>query len=146
MKTFAHLVRRTFRSVRPKLSPADVILVAQTLSSAELAMWSAMQMADKAHSVMVLWRFIEIRPTATNAERSAVLLHDVGKSTSRLSTVGRIIATCIGGRTPRMHMYLAHEAIGARMLEGISDPLTIALVRGDGPEDSRDALRHADDI
>jgi len=144
--TFPHLVRRTFRSVRPKLSPADVSLVAQTLSSAEFAMWSAMQVADKAHSLMVLRRFIEIRPTATNAERSAALLHDVGKNASRLSTLGRIVATCMGGRTPRLRMYLAHEAIGARMLEGISDPLTIALVRGVGPEDSRDALCVADDI
>lgn len=109
-------------------------------------MWSAMQMADKVHSVMVLRRFIEVKPAATTAEKCAVLLHDVGKSASRLSTFGRIVATCIGGRTPRMRMYLAHEAIGARMLEGISNQLTISLVRGDGPEDMQGALRVADDI
>lgn len=146
MANFAHLVRRTLRSFRPRLTPVDLSLAEQTLSPAEFAMWSAMQSADKAHSVTVLRRFVEIRPTATKSEKCAALLHDVGKSASRLSTLGRIIATCVGGRTPRMRMYVSHEAIGARMLEGISNQLTISLVNGDGPAESQRALRAADDI
>ncbi|MEY4165005.1 MAG: hypothetical protein RLZ84_1205 [Actinomycetota bacterium] len=146
MSRLRHLVRRTRHSVRPRLTAPDISLVEETLAPAEFAMWSAMQMADKAHSVMVLRRYIAIRPTATKSERCAALLHDVGKSASRLSTLGRIAATCVGGRTPRMHMYLRHEAIGVRMLAGISDPLTVALINGDGPVEMQRALRVADDI
>lgn len=146
MARLIHLVRRTRRSVFPRLTPADVDLVEQTLSPEECAMWSAMQVADRAHSVMVLRRLIDARPSATNPERCAALLHDVGKSASRLSTLGRIAATCVGGRTPRMRMYVMHEAIGARMLTGVSDQLTVALVAGVGPAEMQHALRVADDI
>jgi hypothetical protein len=43
-------------------------------------------------------------------------------------------------------MYVMHEAIGARMLTGVSDQLTVALVAGVGPAEMQHALRVADDI
>lgn len=141
-----HLIRRTAHSLWPSLSPNDLHLVHDVLSEEELVIWSAMQVADRAHSVKVLRRLDEQIPSASHTLRCAALLHDVGKSVARLSTVGRITATLFGPRTTRMRAYLAHEAIGARMLEGVSDPMTVALVSGKGPEDLVAALRRADDV
>ncbi len=141
-----HLIRRTAHSLWPSLSEDDLQLVHDVLSEDELAMWSAMQVADQAHSVTVLRRLDEQMPSARHTVRCAALLHDVGKSVARLSTVGRITATLFGPRTTRMRAYLAHEEIGARMLEGVSDPMTVALLAGRGPEELIDALRRADDV
>ncbi len=141
-----HLIRRTAHSLWPSLSEDDLQLVRVVLSEEELVMWSAMQVADRAHSVTVLRRLDEQMPSAGHTLRCAALLHDVGKSVARLSTVGRITATMIGPRTTQMRAYLAHEAIGARMLEGVSDPMTVALVAGRGPEELIAALRRADDV
>ena len=129
-----------------KVSASDERLVIEILSAKEFPLWSAMQRADRAHSLKVLRRLMEQRPTTSRAEKCAALLHDVGKSVSKLSTMGRVMATLLGGCTPRMRLYRSHEAIGARMLEGVSEPLTVDLVAGRGPDDSLAALRRADNV
>jgi|GEM_PF-2089165 len=119
-----------------KVSASDERLVIEILSAEEFPLWSAMQRADRAHSLKVLRRLMEQRPTTSRAEKCAALLHDVGKSVSKLSTMGRVMATLLGGCTPRMRLYRSHEAIGARMLEGVSEDLTILLQRLDVPTTS----------
>jgi len=89
-----------------KVSASDERLVIEILSAEEFPLWSAMQRADRAHSLKVLRRLMEQRPTTSRAEKCAALLHDVGKSVSKLSTMGRVMATLLGGCTPRMRLYL----------------------------------------
>ena len=48
-----HLIRRTAHSLWPSLSEDDLQLVRDVLSEEELVMWSAMQVADRAHSLQV---------------------------------------------------------------------------------------------
>ena len=75
---------------------------------------------------------------------AGALLHDVGKTASGFGTFGRVVATIAGPRTDRFRRYHDHEAIGADMAVTVgSDPVTIDLIRGEGP--AADDLQAADD-
>ena len=147
MSNVLHLIRRAVSSLRNH--PVDQQsrdTASAVLLPVEFEMWSRMQNRDQRHSLAVLARFDALLPSAGRAERAAALLHDVGKSASNLGWLMRVIATVVGPRTRRFAEYADHEAIGARMLSGVSDELTVLLVSGRAVGHVADALRAADEI
>ncbi len=105
-----------------------------------------MPSADRRHAVGVARRVERaLGNEATDPVLAAALLHDVGKTASRLSTYGRVVATLSGkvagrdmalawtetrGFTRRVGLYLEHPRLGGDMLAlAGSDPLTIAWAR-----------------
>ena len=141
-----HLARRFVGSLsRRPPSPADVAWVESMLTAGECDLWRRMSVVDRRHSIAVARRFAERRQEATREEVAGALLHDVGKTEAGLGTFGRVVATIVGPRTRRFRAYHDHERLGADMLaDAGSDPVTVALVRGDGA--AADALRAADDV
>ena len=140
-----HLTRRfvTSLSGRPPVD-ADRDWAHSWLADGERDLWDQMPATDRRHSIDVARRFRERRPEATRVEMAGALLHDVGKTASGFGTFGRVLATVVGPRTKRLREYHDHEAVGAAMAETAgSDPVTVALVRGDGP--AADDLQSADD-
>jgi response regulator RpfG family c-di-GMP phosphodiesterase len=110
-------------------------------------LWQKLPIHDQAHSIVVWRRYLELRPNASRAVQSAVLLHDIGKIKSGLGIHARVFATILGPRTKRWRMYSEHEVIGAAMLETLNaDPLTVEIVRGEGQPEVQAALRQADTI
>lgn len=142
-----HLVRRALGSwSNPALPPEGLRIARETLTDAEYSLWSGMQGRDQRHSLHVLARFDASMPGALRPWRAAALLHDVGKTASDLGWTMRIVATLLGPRGRRFRLYHDHERIGAEMLDGVSDPETVALVRGGGDVRVAAALRDADDV
>ena len=141
-----HLARRFLGSWSRALPPtADLDWVAAQLLPNELALWRRFGPADQRHTVAVARRFVALRPEATRAEIAGALLHDIGKLDCGLGTLGRVLATIVGPRTRRFRTYHDHEELGARQLAEIdSDPVTVALVRGEGVGAAM--LRAADDV
>jgi hypothetical protein len=140
-----HLARRfvTSLSRRPP-DDADREWAHSWLAEGERDLWDRMPATDRRHSIEVARRFRERRPDATRAEMAGALLHDVGKTASGFGTFGRVVATVVGPRTKRLRVYHDHEAVGAAMAEAAgSDPVTLALVGGDGP--AAGDLQAADD-
>lgn len=150
MSATAHLVRRFFGSLRPGgPSRADAAWVQQELLPGELALWTSMAAADRRHATAVGRRVaggLDDRSAADpRAVVAAALLHDVGKTVSHLSTMGRVTATVLAGWlgrervaawtegrgfTRRVALYLDHPKLGGDLLElAGSDPLTVAWVR-----------------
>lgn len=147
MARIGHLARRALGSwSNAEPDSADSARAEEILSSEEWALWNTMAGRDKRHSLHVLARFGERCPDATRDERAAALLHDVGKTSSRLGWTMRIVATLVGPRGRRFAEYHSHEWIGARMLEGVSSRRTIELVSGWCSDPVADALRAADDL
>ena len=144
-----HLVRR-FRGAISTAPPsaADDAWAVRQLTATESALWWQMMHQDRRHSVMVARRFVERVPDAPRAAVAAALLHDVGKSESRLGVWARVATTIVGPRTSRWRSYHDHERVGVAMLrEAASDPLTLALLDGSSPDGRLvEALRAADDI
>lgn len=105
---------------------------------------------DQRHSIAVMHRFKDLRPSASLPEIRSALLHDIGKIQSNLGILGRVVATLIGRRGERFTTYHDHEKIGGQMLQTIdSDRITILLVAGEPVSDIADALsdlRAADNI
>ena len=143
--SLGHLARRFASSLsRRPPSAADEEWARTWLIGEEVALWSAMPVADRRHAIEVARRFRELHPAASRPESAAALLHDVGKLHSGLGTWGRVTATIIGPRTRRLRQYHDHEQIGANMAaQAGSDPVTVALIRGQGPAAAD--LRAADD-
>ena len=135
MSSVGHLVRR-FRGSLSSVPPpaADDTWARSFLQPAEVDQWVVMSAADRRHAVEVARRFVLRRPDASRAEVAGALLHDVGKVVSGLGTFSRVVATVVGPRTKRFRLYHDHERLGAELLEREgSDPVTVALVRGEGP-------------
>jgi putative nucleotidyltransferase with HDIG domain len=88
-----------------------------------------------------------LRPDASDNEIAGVLLHDIGKISSNLSTLQRVVATIVGPRTKRFALYHQHEEIGADMLRRAgSHSEVIAMVNQTCSADVADAFRVADNI
>ena len=148
MSKFAHLAKRFVLSLVPsQVQEIERQWVHSVLTQSEIVLWNNMMVQDRRHSVMVGRRFVKYRPMASQSEIAGALLHDVGKSVSRLGTLARVVATLVGSRTNRFRQYHDHEAIGATMLRSIvSDELTISMVEGSCEGELRQALNRADDI
>lgn len=144
--SYGHLVRRFVGSLsRREPVPSEVDWAASWLAPEELALWEAMPVADRRHSLVVARRFVAAEPDAPRDIVAAALLHDVGKTGCGLGTWGRVAATVAGPRGRRFRRYHAHEAIGADMAAAAgSTPATVEAIRGDGEFAAR--LRAADDV
>lgn len=142
-----HLVRRAMTSFRNHPVSAGERQIAESiLMPAEFLLWERMQHRDQRHSLEVLKRFDNLIPQANRDERAAALLHDVGKCESSLGWVGRILATLFGARTRSFRVYLQHEEIGLRLLEGAASARTVELLQDPPCDDVARAVRRADDI
>jgi hypothetical protein len=142
-----HLLRRFAGSFgRGVPDDARVEWVASQLNDAEFALWSSMRAEDQRHSLVVVERYRRSRPGASRAEHAAALLHDVGKIVANLGTWSRVVATIVGPRTRRFRDYHDHESLGSVLaMRAGSDPVTVAMIRGDARPELLDALRAADD-
>jgi hypothetical protein len=147
----AHLVRRFAGSLsrRPPCA-ADETWAEGPLLAAEWELWRRMSNADRRHAILVARRLsAALGSDATRPVIAAALLHDVGKAAAGLGTFARVLATLVPGplRRGRVATYHEHEAIGARWCRDAgSDPLTVALIAGDGPPALAAALTAADDV
>jgi putative nucleotidyltransferase with HDIG domain len=144
----AHLTKRFFSSLaRSEVTEAELNMVRSTLSASECELWLQFSRADRRHSLLVATRFIAMRPVASRNEIAGVLLHDIGKIRSNLSTLQRVAATIVGPRTKRFALYHQHEDIGADMLRNAgSDREVIAIVNQTCNEDVAAVIRAADNI
>lgn len=142
-----HLVKRFVGSLRPggPGRAAEAWVAAQLLPE-ELRLWRTMPGPDRRHAHAVARRVERtLGNEATRPVLAAALLHDVGKTDSRLRTYGRVVATISGaiagpemahawrtrsGFTRRVGLYLLHADIGGDQLAlAGSDPLTVAWAR-----------------
>lgn len=151
MRHLSHLVSRFFGAVsRAKPSPESLAEVESLLLHDEFDLWRTMPTMDQRHSIAVMHRFKDLRPSASLPEIRSALLHDIGKIQSNLGILGRVVATLIGRRGERFTTYHDHEKIGSQMLQNInSDLVTIRLVASASGEDIAGALsdlRAADNI
>lgn len=143
-----HLCRRFFTSlVAREPDAATLTQVYEVLGVPLTELWKQMPLTDRCHSIAVMNRYSELRPDATIDELRGVLLHDVGKVQSSLSTGMRVIATIVGPRTSRFRDYHDHERIGANLVAAAgASTLTISIVSGRALEPFGSALRRADEI
>lgn len=148
MNHLVHLVKRLITSlVRRDVSEAELNMVRSKLSASEYELWLQFASADRRHSVLVAARFTALRPEASDNEIAGVLLHDIGKVRSNLSTLQRVVATVVGPRTRRFALYHQHEEIGADMLRRAgSHSEVIAIVNQTCNADVAAAFRAADNI
>ncbi len=128
MTRAGHLVTRFTSSLRPRpLVAADLDFVQRTLTPAELSVWERLGPADRAESVAT-GRAAEaaLGPDPEARWIAAALLHDVGKTETRLGPFGRSAATVIaavGGhervrRWPNpVGRYVDHDELGAQLLQ-----------------------------
>lgn len=120
------------------------------LRPAEVEIWKGMSGPDRRHGLAVARRAAEALGNAdgagvpTNA-LAAALLHDAGKSQSRLGILGRSAATLLaagagrrrlaswrvaGGWRAEAGQYAAHDELGGDLLAAAgSDPVTVAWAR-----------------
>jgi putative nucleotidyltransferase with HDIG domain len=123
----AHLAGRFLTSLRPRpVADADRLWVREMLTAQELAVWETLGPADCAESIAVARRVAGmLGPDTDSRWLAAALLHDVGKTATRLGTVGRACATVAAGvaghrRARRWNnavgRYIAHDDLGAARL------------------------------
>jgi len=123
MRQLTHLARRFFESLRARHPDIDDQgFVADHLSGAAAAVFWEQPVADLAHAVRVARRVAQALPDRPELVRAA-LLHDVGKRSSGLGTLGRALATGLSWTPLRlpdaMRRYRDHAAIGAAELADI---------------------------
>ena len=142
MRHLSHLVSRFFGAVsNAKPLPEDLAEVESLLLCDEFDLWRTMPTMDQRHSIVVMHRFRDLRPSASLPEIRSALLHDIGKIQSNLGIFGRVVATLVGRRGERFTAYHDHEKIGSEMLRNIdSDSVTIQLVAGSDQSDIAGAL------
>jgi hypothetical protein len=86
-------------------------------------------------------------PEASRNDIAGVLLHDIGKTRSNLSTLQRVVATIVGPRTRRFALYHQHEQIGVELLQQAgSHSGVIAILNQTCNADVAAAFRAADNI
>ena len=144
-----HLAGRFFGALWPGGPRAeDEEWARRWLVDGEQRLWARMSGPDRRHAVGVArdtLRLLEAGPPVGREVVASALLHDVGKVEAALGTVGRALVTAVamvvgrgrlvsgaggGGWRRRARHYLAHDRIGAGLLEAAgSDPLTVAWAR-----------------
>ncbi len=148
MKHIVHLVKRFVSSLsRSDVSETELDVVRSALSAGEFDLWCRFTKADRRHSIAVARRFIALRPNSSRHEIAGVLLHDIGKIQSNLSTLMRVIATLIGPRTKRFALYHQHEEIGITMLRHAGSNIEVlAVLNQTCSAEVAAAFRSADNI
>jgi hypothetical protein len=149
--TWRHLAARFFGALSPAgPPPADESWAIGSLLEGEQGLWRRMSGPDQRHAVGVARGTIGLlAPDEPPREIiAAALLHDVGKVESSFGTFARVgvtLAAMAAGRArllrwaggapergrpslrARVGLYLAHDSVGARLLEGAgSHALTVA--------------------
>lgn len=128
MTRVGHLVRRFAASLRPRPPAAvDLEFVQRTLSAGELSVWERLGPADRAESVATARAAqAALGPNGEPQWIAAALLHDVGKSDTRLGPFGRSAATVIAvvaghrrvrGWSNSVGRYVNHDELGAQKLQ-----------------------------
>lgn len=148
MRYVAHLAKRFVTSwSRKDVTEDELNLVRSALTASEFKLWCQFSNADKRHSVEVAQRFAVLLPEASREHRAGVLLHDIGKIQSNLSTLMRVCATLVGPRTKRFALYHQHEEIGITMLRHAgSHAEVIAVLNQTCNAEVAAAFRSADNI
>jgi hypothetical protein len=148
MSYIAHLAKRFVSSwSRKDVSEDELNMVRSTLTASEFNVWKQFSVADRRHSVEVAQRFVAFLPKASREHRAGVLLHDIGKVQSNLSTLMRVCATVVGPRTKRFALYHQHEEIGITMLRHAgSHADVIAVLNQTCNAEVAAAFRSADNI
>lgn len=143
-----HLAKRALFSIgNASVSSADQQWIASTLIGREFALWQQFTNPDKRHSVKVARRFNAEVPNASKKYLAGVMLHDIGKISSNLSTLMRVIATLVGPRGQRFTTYHHHERVGVRLLQEInSEAETISILDGSCETSIYKAFLRADNI
>jgi hypothetical protein len=132
---------------RGDVSETELAMVRETLSAFEFKLWCQFNNADRRHSVLVAARFVALLPDASRSDIAGVLLHDIGKTRSNLSTLQRVVATIVGPRTRRFVLYHQHEQIGVELLQQAgSNSGVIAILNQTCNADVAAAFRAADNI
>jgi hypothetical protein len=145
--SLGHLMRRALSSLNNSALTDDEVAVARPwLNTRELDLWLSMPPRDCRHSLQVHQRFMALCPGAAREEHAAALLHDVGKISSQLNWILRVVATVVGPRGARFAEYHNHALVGAQMLQTISSTRTIELVAELVDDDVSRALYAADNI
>ena len=133
--------------LRGDVLESELAMVRETLSAAEYELWCRFNNADRRHSVLVAARFVSLLPEASRNDLAGVLLHDIGKTRSNLSTLQRVVATIVGPRTRRFALYHQHEQIGVELLQQAgSHSEVIAILNQTCNADVAAAFRAADNI
>ena len=148
MKHLFHLVKRFNSSwSRKDVTEDELGMVRSVLTASEFNLWNQFSIADRRHSVEVAQRFAVLLPGASREQRAGVLLHDIGKIQSNLSTLMRVCATLVGPRTKRFRLYHQHEEIGITMLQHAgSHADVIAVLNQTCNAEVAAAFRSADNI
>jgi hypothetical protein len=148
MRHLTHLVKRFVLSwSRNDVTEDELNMVRSTLTSSEFNLWNQFSVADRRHSVEVAQRFAVFLPEASREHRAGVLMHDIGKIQSKLSTLMRVCATVVGPRTKRFALYHQHEEIGITMLRHAgSHADVIAVMNQACNAEVAAAFRSADNI
>jgi response regulator RpfG family c-di-GMP phosphodiesterase len=148
MRHVFHLVKRFTSSwSRKDVTEDELGMVRSVLTASEFNLWNQFSIADRRHSVEVAQRFAVLLPGATREQRAGVLLHDIGKIQSNLSTLMRVCATLVGPRTKRFRLYHQHEEIGVTMLRHAgSHADVIAVLNQTCNAEVAAAFRSADNI
>ena len=148
MKHLFHLVKRFNSSwSRKDVTEDELGMVRSVLTASEFNLWNQFSIADRRHSVEVAQRFAVLLPGASREQRAGVLLHDIGKIQSNLSTLMRVCATLVGPRTKRFRLYHQHEEIGITMLRHAgSHAEVIAVLNQTCNAEVAAAFRSADNI
>lgn len=148
MRHLTHLVKRFVSSLsRKDVTEAELNMVRSTLTASEFNLWNQFSIADRRHSVEVAQRFAVFLPEASREHRAGVLMHDIGKIQSSLSTLMRVCATLVGPRTKRFARYHQHEEIGITMLRHAgSHTDVIAVLNHTCDAEVAAAFRSADNI
>jgi response regulator RpfG family c-di-GMP phosphodiesterase len=148
VKHLFHLVKRFTSSwSRKDVTEDELGMVRSVLTASEFNLWNQFSIADRRHSVEVTQRFAVLLPGATREQRAGVLLHDIGKIQSNLSTLMRVCATLVGPRTKRFRLYHQHEEIGITMLRHAgSHADVIAVLNQTCNAEVAAAFRSADNI
>ena len=148
MRHVFHLVKRFTSSwSRKDVAEDELNMVRSLLTASEFNLWNQFSIADRRHSVEVAQRFAVLLPGASREQRAGVLLHDIGKIQSNLSTLMRMCATLVGPRTKRFRLYHQHEEIGITMLQHAgSHADVIAVLNQTCNAEVASAFRSADNI
>jgi len=148
MRHVFHLVKRFTSSwSRKDVTEDELNMVRSLLTASEFNLWNQFSIADRRHSVEVAQRFAVLLPGASREQRAGVLLHDIGKIQSNLSTLMRVGATLVGPRTKRFRLYHQHEEIGVTMLRHAgSHADVIAVLNQSCNAEVAAAFRSADNI
>ena len=148
MRHVFHLVKRFTSSwSRKDVTEDELGMVRSVLTASEFNLWNQFSIADRRHSVEVTQRFAVLLPGASREQRAGVLLHDIGKIQSNLSTLMRVGATLVGPRTKRFRLDHQHEEIGITMLRHAgSHADVIAVLNQTCNAEVAAAFRAADNI